>query len=802
MTGFIADLAQSARRLASAPGFVIATVLSIGLGIGVNTAVFTTANELLLKPMAVPRSGELVRIFRGAHSPLNGRQLREVQSARSFSEVFGETASGATLVIGSAEPERVRVSLASDNFFTGMEIVPVAGRLFSSGNGSEGPEVVLAFEFWQRRFGGDPAVVGRSVQLNGRSFTVTGVVPAGQSSAQVGWWSDLVVPIRDSRALIGVPGDSLQGSLYVTARLAKDASAAQADAELAVIASRIQQGPPAVRNFSLRTRPARGITEEVRTPATIATLFLASIAALVLIMAATNVGNLMLARNAARRRELGVRAALGATKLRLTRLLLAEATVLALLSVAAAWFLSRWAVALIPRVIPPDAEVRLAFSQDWRVFTFTGIAGALALVLFGLVPARIATRRDLSADIKEGGATGHGVDGARARRRFLMVQVALCALLLAVGSLFVRSLERASAVDVGFEPEGIVTAYMDLSGRQLSDEALSRYFDRLLSDVRQISDIQSASYSRIPELMGSNSATTVLTDAAQDTLNGRSAFFNSVGADYHRNLRIPLVSGRDFTTMDQAIGPLVLIVNETFAAREWPGQNPLGRRVSFSGAGGPWHEVVGVSRNVKYHTLGEGPKAFFTVPVAQSPSSDLFLEARLTPTARARDVMAAIVQLSRTLDPLLPPPRTQLLTELQSVSLLPAKAGAALLGGIGGLAFVLAVVGVGGVASYSVAQRRREIGVRTALGAPPMQLLRNILGDLGKTVAISAVIGLLLALAVGRLIVSQLYGLSFADPLTFIAVPGLLFLLAIAAAWIPAHRALSIAPAEAMRVDD
>lgn len=799
MTGFLSDLVHAARRLAASPGFTAATLVSIGLGVGVNVAVFTVANELLIKPLAVPRSGELVRVYRGHHSPLAGLALARVQSASSFTHVFGELGAGASFVVGAGEPERVRVNLASDNLFQGLEVVPVAGRLFTTAPGAG--EVVLSHEFWLRRFGGDPAVVGQPVRLNDRPFTVVGVAPPGRSSSQVGWWSDVIVPTRESRAIVGVPVDSIQGSFYVTARLAPGATLAQANTELGVLAAQLAQSDSSWRTLALRARPAQGVTEELRLPATTGLAFLGVIALLVLVMAATNVGNLMLARNAARRRELGVRTALGASRARLLRLLLAEAGVLAAGAGALAWLLASWGVAILPQVIPAEAEVRLGFTADWRVLVAATGASVMAILLFGLVPARVALARSVSEGIKEGGAIGHGVDGARVRRRFLMVQVALCALLLATGSLFVRSLSRASAIPLGFQPAGVITAAFDLEGRGLTNDAQQAWFARFLALVREVPGVEVATWSRIPELTGSNSERTFLLDGAVDTTRARGTYTNSVGPSYHETLRIPLLAGRDFTDRDVAGAPLVAIVNETFAAREWPGEDPLGRRVSLGGTQGPWFEVVGVSQNVKYHTLGEGPKAFLTLPVAQDGGATLTLEARVAPGADVRTVSAALERAARSFDPRQPPPRMQPLTELQKVALLPARIGAVLLGGIGALAFVLAAVGVGGVAAYTVAQRRREIGVRVALGATGFAIVRGVLQDTGRTVARGAAVGMLLALGAGKLIASQLYGVSFADPLTFVSVPILLLLLALGAAALPAQRALRVPPTEALRAD-
>jgi len=535
------------------------------------------------------------------------------------------------------------------------------------------------------------------------------------------------------------------------------------------------------------------------------------LAALILVIAATNVGNVLLARNATRRLELGVRLALGATRRRIVRLLLLESAVVALLSAAGAIALAMWTTRLLPRVLPDDAEVFFDLTPDWRVMVFTGLAAFAALLVFGLLPALQATKLDLAQGLKRESGTGTRA-GARMRRRFLMVQVALCTVLLATASLFLRSLGRAKTVETGFRPEGVLIApYIDV--RNLPRDEGIAFFMRLVDESSRVPGVASVTLSGTPELTGSNSGTEFYREgdvAERDGRDGTSTYFNVVGAGYHETLGIPLLKGRDFTSTDVTGAPLVAIVNETFAARTWPGEEPIGKRISMVGAdvrgpGGagsrPWMEVIGVSRNVKYHTLGEDAKLFLAVPYGQQYQPAMSLELRLAPGASERAVGDAVTSIMRSLQPSLAPPRMQRLTEMQRVVLLPAIMAAALLGGIGGLAVILAGVGIAGVASFAVTQRRREIGVRVALGAQPAALLRAVLGETWRSVAIGAGVGLVLAVAVARLVSSQLYGLPFADPVTFAAVPALLVTMSLLSAWQPARRAVSVQPSDALRTE-
>ena len=808
MSVFLADLRHSLRRTFRQPAFVVTTVLSLALGVGVNATFFSAANALLIQPMKVPRAGELVRVYSGRHSPFAYREYAALRErTKTVGGLIAETTVMASFSQGS-EPERARVSLMSGNTFSTLEIVPALGRLFVRPDDRQQaatPEVVLSHAFWRSRMGANQDIVGTSLRLNEGVFTIIGVAPQGFVSSQKGWSADLYVALGDLPALTGSAVDSMGGSLYVSGRLAPGRSVEDAQAELGVIAGQIaaenrQRFPTG--EFPVKVRHARGVTEELRAAATVASVLVIGLAALILVIAATNVGNVLLARNTARRRELGVRLALGASRRRLVRLLLLDSAVIAILSGAGAMALAMWTTRLIPRVIPAGSEVYFDLTPDWRVLLFTGLASLVALAIFGLMPALQATRADIIEGIRQDSAIGSR-SGARLRRRFLLVQVSLCTVLLATASLFLRSLGRAQSVDPGFRTENMLIApYFDL--QNVPEPAGIAFYDRLLEAAEEIPGVVSASLSGTPELTGSNSATGFFREGeapSDENRFGTITYFNIVGPGYHANLGIPLVRGRDFARTDVAGSPAVAIVNETFAARTWPGEDPIGKRISLDGPSGPFREIIGIARNVKYHTLGEDPKMFLVVPYTQRFQRQMSLELQLASMASAREVGRAVTQAVRSLRPSMAAPEVQPLAEMQKVVLLPALMAAALLGGIGALALLLAVVGIAGVASYAITLRRREIGVRVALGAQPAALLRAVLGDTGRTVAIGAGAGLVLALVAGKLVSRLLYGLPFADPVTFVAVPTLLAVMALVAAFLPARRAIAVQPAEALRMD-
>jgi putative ABC transport system permease protein len=802
---FFLDLRYALRQVRRSPGFALAAIASLALGLGANTTIFSVASALLFQPMRVPRADELVRVYTWHHSPFDFRDLRFMRERNTvFAHLIGENFQGATMAT-DREPERTNVSLVSNDFFPAMGIVPAAGRFFARrDDASPGavPEVVLSHRFWQRRFGADVGVIGSVIRINDRAFTVAGVAAAGFKSSQYEWNVDLFVPAADSRALVGVPADSLGGSFYATARLKPGVSRDAANAQMQLLMRQLAAtDSQRYARMTVRLESARGMNAELRGPVAVASSFLLVVSAIVLLIACANVGNLLLARNAARRREIGVRMALGAARSRLVRQLLIECGVVAVAAAAAALAVTAWTVGLFNRLIPADVPLSFDLSPDWRVLTFAAGACAATVVLFGLAPALQAVSSDVAAIVKDDGRS-RGFRRSRLRGGFLVAQIALCTVLLTGASLFLRSLRNAQVIDPGFPTAQMLDLHLSLGSGRYDAQRGTELYSRLVDRIRSTPGVRDAALAALVPLSGDNMEVSFYRQGDAPLPNDSPrphTYFNDVGPGYFQTMGIPLARGRDVAAGDRQGAPLVAIANETLASRLWPGQNPIGKRISFEGPTGPFMEIVGVAKNIKYTTLGETPPSFLYIPAAQMYRPDMTVHVRLAGGASVRQLQSALVVAVRDIDPALAPPTLKSLEEEQRVVLLPAKGGALLLGIFGTLALSLAAVGIFGVASYGVAQRRREIGIRSAIGARTRDVLQVVLAETARAVAIGGVIGIALSLGLGRLLTNQLYGVSGADPVTFLLVPLVLALVATVAALVPAFRAARVPPLVALR---
>ena len=796
----LSDLRYALRQLRSAPGFALVAVLSLALGIGANAAIFSVGNALLLRPLH--GAGELVRVYRNHHSPLNYSELTAVaaQTRGTFADIVGERLMSLARTDG-AEPEKLTGSIVAGNFF------PALGRVLTGADSAaqSAQLVVLSHRYWERRLGADPNVVGRVLRINGQPFTVAGVADAGFTSSVMPWRPDVFFSSAASLPLTGQRAEEWGGSLYITARLRDGVSRTSADAALRVAARRMVAADTARYagdRFTLRTDHARGVNAELRTPVVAGTGLLLGVVSVVLLIACANVANLLLARATTRGREVGMRVALGASRGRLVRQLLTESVVLAAAGGALGLFVASWATralgeALMARVPEP---VLVDFAPDATVTLYTVALTVATALLFGLVPALRASRPAVLPALKDGAG---GAVGTRSRLRGTLVgvQVALCTLCLAVASLLVHSLSNARRMDPGFDTRGVLDLAIDLQSRQLEPAARREFFRRLVEQARATPGVRAASVAAIVPLGGSNMQTLVWASGVRgDRPDGsRLVYFNTVGDGYFETLRLPIVRGREFTAVDRDGAPGALVVNETMARRLWPDGDALGRRVSLDGPGGPWLTVVGVARDAKYNSVGEDTPAFMYLAAAQSTRAEMVLHARAAdPTTAAtlgRTLRAAVVSM----DPLLPPPTVATIDDDMRISMLPAQLGAAFTAVFGGLALLLAAVGIYGVVAFAVARRTREIGVRAALGAAPARLVRRMMAEAGRAVAVGLAIGLALTLLVERLLGSALYGIGAVDPVTLVAAPLVLGLAASLAAYLPARRATRVSPTVALR---
>jgi predicted permease len=554
--------------------------------------------------------------------------------------------------------------------------------------------------------------------------------------------------------------------------------------------------------MTVRLDPARGVVAEIRAPATIASTFLMVIVGLVLLIACANVANLLLARATSRRREIGVRLAIGASQGRLVRQLLTENALLALIGGAAAFLaaiqVSRVLAAVLSANIPVDLAV--SFAPDQRVLAYTVALSLATALLFGLAPALLSVRRDLVTALRDD-ADKSGYRRSKLRSTLVVGQVLLCTVLVAGSMLFLRSLGNAKDIDPGFNTRGVVDIPIDLRPRQLAAEAGGTLYSRILDETRALPGVTAATMANVVPLSGSNNASAVWIENAAPADGQRlpQAYFNVVATDYLRTLGIPLRRGRDFAATDLATSDPVIVVNETMARRFWPTDDALGKRISTIGATGPWVRVVGIVKDTRYNSLGETTPAFMYLPLAQNYEPSMIVQVRTSGSAAAGG--ESVGRIVRALDPQLPAVRATALEQDMQLALLPAKVGAALLGTFGSLALLLATVGIYGVAAFAVARRTREIGIRAALGAQTRDVLRLVVGESMRRVAIGLVLGLAGALGLARVLASQLYGVAALDPVTFILTPVILGGVALVASVIPACRAARVDPLVALRSD-
>jgi predicted permease len=802
MDNFVSDLRYAYRTFVRNPGFTIIAVLSLALGIGVNVMIFSVVNAVLAKPiLGATDPDRLLRVYRGQHSPLSYQDFRNFRdSVRSFAGMVAERLQGVT-VERDGQSVALQVAIVPDDYFATLGVSAATGTLFAGG--SNQPVVVLANGYWQRTFAGDPNVVGRSMRLNDAPFTVVGVAAAEFTSSVPLWKPEAFVPFSAARAVLGVDPATWDGSVYVTARLAPNATKSSAQAEVEVRTRQlVAANPEAKRGMTVRLDAARGVIAEIRAPATIASAFLMVIVGLVLLIACANVANLLLARATSRRREIGVRLAIGASRGRLVRQLLTENVLLALTGGAAAFVAAVQAARALAGVLSANIPVDLAvsFAPDRRVLLYTiGVSVATALV-FGLAPALQSVKRDLVTALRDD-ADRSGYRRSRLRSTLVVGQVLLCTVLVAGSMLFLRSLGNAKEINPGFRVDGVVDAPLDLRPRQLSEQAGGEFYTRVLDETRALPGVTAATMANVVPLSGSNNGSSIWLENAPAAAGHRlpQVYFNVVATEYFRTLRIPLVRGRDIVTTDVATGDRVAVINETMARRFWPSDEALGKRISTDGPSGPWIRVVGVVKDTKYNSLGETTPPFMYLPLAQAYQSSMVVQVRTaTPASTIGESIGKVV---RGLDPQLPALRPTTLEQDMQLALLPAKVGAALLGAFGSLALLLATVGIYGVASFAVARRTREIGIRAALGAQQRDVLRLVVGESMRRVAIGLVLGLAGALGLARMLASQLYGVGTVDPVTFILTPLILGGVALVASLVPARRAMRVDPLVALRAE-
>ncbi len=813
----IQDLRFGARMLAKNPGFTLAAVLCLSLGIGANTTIFSLASALLLRPTPGSDPARLVALGRGNRlAPLSYPDyltLRDTNKSLSGLAILYEP-----MPMSFGDGDRSQLvfgEVVSGNYFEVLGIQPVLGRIFLPEEDrvpGGHPVAVISHNMWQNRLGSDPKLIGRAVRLNAHPFTVIGVAAPGFIGPFITAAIDLWVPAMMLEQ--AVPGHQIglnDRSLEFwgpIGRLKPGMTLEQAQAELEAINRQIEQAnPPPVgqspnpQDRSLKLTRQQGIPlPHWRRYATLMMVLLGAVVGIVLLIACANVANLLLARASVRRKEIAVRLALGASRMRLIRQLLTESFLLALLGAGAGLVLAFWLNRLFTAFKPPTPPpwtFSLDLRVDAQVLVFTLLLAFVTSLICGLVPALQASKPDLTSALKN-------EVGSETRRRRLnlrgglvVTQIAISLVLLVCAGLFVRSLQRLHTLDPGFRMENGVTLpfRLELQGYDKTKGAL--FMRQIVERVAALPGVEAVSTVNFLPLGFENRSAAVIAPGSGEQVE--RAGLQIIEGSYFRTMGTPLLRGRDFTAQDSASAPTVTIINESLAARLFPGDDALGKQIKDNGQNGVIYEVVGIAKDTAYRNVGEESRPVIYRPFAQEYSPTMSLIARASGDPKA--LFSQVRREVQALDPNIPTRDLKTLSDHVTFSFWPSRMIATLMGVFGLLGLALASVGIYGVMSYSVARRTREIGVRMSLGAQRADVLKLILKQGMVLTLIGASIGLLLALAVTRLLRSALFGLSATDPITFAIVSLILIGVALVACYLPARRATKVDPMIALRCE-
>ncbi|HVQ54481.1 MAG TPA: ABC transporter permease [Thermoanaerobaculia bacterium] len=811
MTAFVQDLRYAARTLAKSPGFTIAAIVILALGIGANTAIFSLMDAVVLHPLpAVARPQALVDVAGQTASYPWYRSVRDA-TATNFEGLAAWRQREISLSSGDA-PSRVRGVVVSGNYFDVLGARPAAGRLFTPADETSGEAlVVLGQGLWRSRFGSDPSIAGKAIQLNGSPFTVVGVAPSGLRGTGFGLAPDLWVPIGAWPHLATGEFRTLDlerrgwGWLTVFGRLKPGVSLPQAQASLDLAvrqeAAAFPDGAPGTEKRTLEPtlRNAAGFGQSGNPVGVLA--LLVGAAGIALAIACANLANLLLARAAARRKEIAVRQALGASRGRLVRQLLTESVALGVLGGAAGLVVASWSIGLITRMpLPGDFSFAIfAPALDARALGFSLLLSVGTGLAFGLIPALQTSGHAVSATLKASGTSV--APRTTARGTLLVIQVSLCLLLLVGAGLLGRSLQRALAIDVGFQPRGLTLASVNLGLQRYESPRADAFLRDLRQRVAAVPGVRFASWAGLVPMGSGEWVENFSIEGRPESPAGKhpEAGVNLVAADFYRTMGIPLADGREFDDrLDRADSAPVAVVNESMARRYWP-DGAVGRRIMIGGAE---RTVVGVSRDFRTGSLRDGATPQVYMPLAQSPGSGLRTMTLVVRGDDPRTDVGSLVRAKiRELDPTLPVADIHPYAAELAGQLVPQRLGSALLGVFGLLCLALAAVGIYAVISYSVAGRTREIGIRMALGARAADVRTLVVAQSARPVGVGLALGLGLGAAAAFGLRGFLFGVSPADPLTFAAVTALLAACALVAAWLPARRASKIDPALALRAD-
>jgi putative ABC transport system permease protein len=814
------DLRYGVRSLRSNPILTLAAVLSLALGVGANTTMFTLINTLFLNPLPVSRPAELVAVFTldvnnptrfGNLLPVSYPNLTDIRALNNvLTDVAGYSSPLPLSLSTDGAPERVFMQLVTGNYFDVLGLTPAAGRFFAADEDrtpGTHPVVVIGHGFWRRRLGGSPAAVGQTITLNRVPFTVIGVAPDGFKGVTSIFGPDMWIPsMMAPQVLPRQFGDWLhdRGAVAVNtaARLKPGLTRPQAEEALKTLGVSLERDYPAAnkgRSLSVTTLTEAAIFPGMRSALLFGGAVLMAIVGLVLLIACSNVANLLLARAMARRQEIAVRLALGAGRRRIVRQLLTESLTLALAGGAVGLAFGFWGRDLLwsfrPAVVANNF-VELQF--DARVFAFTFLVALAGGVVFGLVPALRASRPDLVDVLKEESTAAAGQRrGARLRGALVVGQVALSLVSLVVAALFLRNIQHAFAVDLGYDSTQLAVVSTNPAQAGYERPRIDQYYLDVRTRTLQVPGVASASWSTNQPLWAQlYRRITVDGRDPRSAADAVLALVSTVDVDYFKTLGVAVTSGREFDPTDRPESVPAAIVNDTMATKYWPNENPIGKRIRFDNDRVA-RTVVGIVRTVKHQSLGEPPQPALYLPLAQNPADAMVLYVRASgePGPVLREVQQEIRSLA--VDVPLENPAT--VTEVIDQSLWMMKLATGLLAVFGALALGLACVGLYGILAYAVGQRQRELGLRMALGADRGAVLRLVLREAAMLVGVGVLLGLGLSAAAGRAVASLLFGLNPIDLPAFLGAAGTLTLVALGASYLPARRASRLDPSVALR---
>lgn len=812
------DVKYGLRLLAKAPAFTAVAVLSLTLGIGANTTIFTLAKAFFLESVPIKDPARVVSLYSNAQSrkgPPQEYLPTPFLNAVDYHEKI-DVFSGSSIAIGSGlklvnsgKPQQLFAQLVNGNFFDLLGVQPFIGRGFSAEeDASPRPVAVLSYNLWNTQFGADRGILGRTIQLNDQDFTVIGVAPVEFRNVGVLGSPQLWIPISMRDQMLD---DETKKLMYdrgfrmvsMVARLKPGVNLKQAQLAVHALGEELEKEYPNSnrgRNEMLVPMNETSIPPQLHNVFARAGALMMLIVSLVLLIACANVANLLLARATQRQREIAVRLAMGAGRMRLIRQLLTESLLLAVLASALGILFGYWGKTALISLLPPFFARNLNLRLDGRVLLYTVLLALLSTILFGLIPALQASKTDRIAALKD--RTGAPTGSARwygLRGILVMVQVALSLVALAGAGLFIHSLRNAQQIDPGFDVKHALIMFVDLGAEKYGQPQAEAFYRDVLERLKALPLVADASIEDNAPFDGGFQRTTFTDDVDyKDPRNGKLTPVVAVAPGFFSTAGITLLSGRGFEEQDDAKGAMVAVVNRAMADTAWPGQDPLGKHLHFLGE--TWDvSVVGVVNTVKYATLGEPPQAIVYMPLKQHFTAFVTLYVRTK--GDPEKAVGIVRSTAQSLIPAVPLVGVQTVGQALVQSLTAPRIGAELLGTFGFLALILACIGTYGVMSYSVSQRTQEIGIRMALGAQPRDVLRLILLGALVMVSVGVVFGLAIATVLSHSMNGLLFGIGAFDALSFLLTAALLILVAMAACLIPARRAIRVDPVIALRYE-